>query len=343
MGSSNISKYRNAVMGFAILWIMAFHSKISFSFVPILGSAANLFRIAGYGGVDVFLFVSGFGLYHSLSKKPDQLAFYKRRLQRLLPAYVPVLAVWLFLHRSSVAPASWPRVILGNLTGTSFWIGPDPTFNWYMPALFSFYFIAPFFFKTMERPRGFGGIIAATLVLDICFYGQYVMIAVTRFTIFAIGMAFGRRSAEERRDNRLFELFIYAMGVVGCGLLLIFWKWRSVEFISFDQISNSGLHWYPFIFIAQALTFLLCRLFSWMEHRAPWLLHCFEVVGKCSLEIYLIHVVAFEYIHPQSTIAWPFIYAVMILSGYVYHIALTKVLDYYSSLSIRQNQNKASL
>ena len=327
MDANKISKYRSAVMGFAILWIMVYHSKISLSFIPILGKAANDFRGVGYGGVDIFLFVSGFGLYRSLSQNSDQLAFYKRRLQRLMPAYVPVLAVYLFLNRSDISPASWPQVILGNLTGTSFWRGPSPTFNWYMLALFSFYFIAPFFFKVMQQPRGSGWVIAATLVLSACFYGNYVMVAVSRFTIFAIGMAFSHWAAGGGKENRPLELLVYALGAFSYCLLLIFRK-----SLSSTLLWNGGFHWYPYIFIAPALVFLLCHLFSLMERRASWLLHGLEIVGSCSLEIYLIHIVAFKYINPQSKKTWLFIYALMVLCGYVYHKALAKILSWHPGI-----------
>lgn len=152
-----ISRYRSALMGFSILWIMAYHSGISFSAIPVFGALLNNFRSNGFGGVDIFLFLSGFGLYRALSRRPGQLAFYKRRLARVMPAYLPVLAVWLTLKLPGISRASWPGAILGNLTGTGFWLQTQPFFNWYMLALFSFYFIAPFFFMAVERPMAPGG------------------------------------------------------------------------------------------------------------------------------------------------------------------------------------------
>lgn len=333
LDANKISKYRSEIMGFAILWIMVYHSRMSFSFFPIFGNAINDLRNVGYGGVDLFLFVSGFGIYRSLTKSSDQLAFYKRRLCRILPAYVPVLAVFLFLNRSGISPASWPRVILSNLTGTSFWRGPGPSFNWYMPALFSFYFIAPFFFRTIRRPRGTAYIIVATLVLDVCFYGNFVMIAITRFTIFALGMAFGYWNAEGRK-NIHFEWLIYVLGALSYCLLLFFHR-----FLSGNLLWNGGFYWYPYIFITPALICLLCRLFSWMECRTSWLRRFFEVTGKCSLEIYLIHIVAFEYIHPQSNKIWPFIYAAMVICGFIYHTILAKILVWLPSV-LRLNRTE---
>lgn len=327
MGANELSRYRSAVMGFAILWIMVYHSGLSFSWLPVLGNAANSFRSNGFGGVDIFLFVSGFGLYQSLSRAPGQLAFYKRRLLRVLPAYLPVLAVWLVLRLPGVPKSVWPQAILGNLTGTAFWRGPAPVFNWYMLALFSFYFIAPFFFLVIERPRGAGLILGATLVLDACFYGHSVMIAVVRFTVFALGMIAGRWFARGGKIDRPLELAMYALGLFSYWLLVIF-----CGSLSGGTLWNGGFYWYPFIFAAPALAFLLCRMFAWMEGRAPRLLRLFEITGACSQEIYLIHIVAFDYIHPRSAAVWPFIYAAMLLCGYIYHAAIAKFIARLSGL-----------
>lgn len=317
--SEKISRYRSALMGFAILWIMAGHSGISFSFLPLFAQSAIFFRSVGYGGVDVFLFLSGFGLYRTLARKPGLLKFYKRCLSRVLPAYLPVLAVWLFLTLPGVPRSSWPLAILGNLTGTSFWTSAQPAFNWYMLALFSFYFIAPFFFKAMERPNGVVWVLAATLVLDACFYGNFVMIAVTRFTIFAIGMALGRWIALGGRIGWRLELASYALGLFSYWLLWIF-----LRSLPGRLLWNGGCYWYPFILITPAMVLLLCRLFSLLGRWVPGALRFFEVAGECSLEIYLIHIVAFSYIHPSSNWAWPVIFAAMVLCGYAYHTALAK-------------------
>jgi peptidoglycan/LPS O-acetylase OafA/YrhL len=56
-------------MGWSILWIMALH----FRFITIkpLGFIAQY----GFSGVEIFMFVSGLGLYYSLQKKPCLLPF----------------------------------------------------------------------------------------------------------------------------------------------------------------------------------------------------------------------------------------------------------------------------
>ena len=54
MGYSVLSKYRSELMGAAMLWVMLFHAAdLTF---PIPG--LDLFRAAGFGGVDIFILLS---------------------------------------------------------------------------------------------------------------------------------------------------------------------------------------------------------------------------------------------------------------------------------------------
>lgn len=309
-----ISRYRSAIMGAAILWIVIYHSGISFSFLPLFAKTVNDFRSNGFGGVDIFLFVSGFGLYRSLSQNADPIAFLGRRLKRILPAFCPILLIWLFLKLPDVPRTDWLRVVLGNLTGTSFWIGPPPAFNWYMLALYAFYGAAPFFYRLLEKRNGIYWVLAGTLLMDACFYGNTVMIAITRFTVFALGMEAGRWAVEGRKTGRAFELSSCVLGFLGYVLLVIF---RAA--LPDALLWNGGFYWYPFIFTAPAMVFLLCRFFSWLEVHAHHVLRGFEIVGECSLEIYLIHVVIFDYLHVSSNWMWLLVYAIVLFSGYMYH------------------------
>ena len=70
---SLLSKHRNALMGIAILWVMLYHL---YDYTDALPSLVRGIIGIGYGGVDMFLFLSGFGLYYSLSKKNSSLSAY---------------------------------------------------------------------------------------------------------------------------------------------------------------------------------------------------------------------------------------------------------------------------
>ena len=84
-----IGACRDEIKGAAILWVVFFHAQLR------LGGLLYDVQKIGYGGVDMFLFLSGFGLYHSLSRDADAGRYLLRRARRLLPAYLPFCVVWL--------------------------------------------------------------------------------------------------------------------------------------------------------------------------------------------------------------------------------------------------------
>lgn len=75
-----IGKHRTELMGFAMIVIMFFHMNFS---VPSQFGILSFIKQTGYGGVDIFLFLSGYGIYHSLKKNSSLLGYYKRRAVRI--------------------------------------------------------------------------------------------------------------------------------------------------------------------------------------------------------------------------------------------------------------------
>ena len=59
----DISNYRSELMGWAIVWVMMLH--FSFNQIKPLGFIAQY----GFAGVEIFMMVSGLGLYFALDKK----------------------------------------------------------------------------------------------------------------------------------------------------------------------------------------------------------------------------------------------------------------------------------
>ena len=95
-GFKLLSKYRSVLMGLAMLWVMYFHT-------PVIFSEHNqwLFHRIGFYGVDIFLFLSAFGLYYSLSKHKNIWQFYKARFIRIFPAFFIVATVWFAIQSMS--------------------------------------------------------------------------------------------------------------------------------------------------------------------------------------------------------------------------------------------------
>lgn len=311
-------------MGIAILWIMVTHSDLSFSFLPAFSSVAQFLKSNGFGGVDIFLLLSGFGTFLSLTKNADTVSFYKRRLQRVLPAYLPVLAAWLVFQSCCGLTNMLPKIAWNNLTGFAFWLQRWPAFNWYILALPVFYLLAPAFFAILKRWGRGGelGLLALTLALDVCFLNTYIMIAISRFTVFALGMIAGKWYSEERDLSPMAETWLYILG--GMSWLLLY----EVENAVPNLLWNYGLYWYPFIFIAPASVCLLCRLFDLLERAAVGrrLNLALAGIGACSLEIYLLHAEVFERLDIASNWAWSALIVLTIALGKLYHELLAAVM-----------------
>ena len=136
MTYGTLSKYRGFLMGFAILWVMYFHIPLKFA-----TEVGWFIHRIGFYGVDIFLFLSGLGVYYSLTKRPNVLGFYKARLVRILPAYIIVACASYCLLRLDRASA---LDFFYYISGIGYWTR-HARFDWYIPTQLAFYLITPLF------------------------------------------------------------------------------------------------------------------------------------------------------------------------------------------------------
>ena len=103
---SIFSKYREILMGMAILSILIFHYTEDCSTFGInYNGFVKLYKTyIGSSGVDIFLLLSGLGLYYSFSKDNTIKNFYFKRVKRVLIPYlivsVPVYIWYDFFYLS---------------------------------------------------------------------------------------------------------------------------------------------------------------------------------------------------------------------------------------------------
>ena len=145
----SVSTFRSELMGAAILWIMLFHSKM---FPPIVqhnyigNSIVYQLILDGGSGVDIFLFLSGMGIYFSWEKNQNLLSFYKKRVIRILPTYISITGIyWLiYIHYFSpdLSVMALLREWVANVSGYTWFTSGTLTF-WYIPAQIIFYIAAP--------------------------------------------------------------------------------------------------------------------------------------------------------------------------------------------------------
>ena len=336
---NKISKYRDSIMGVAILWVVFHHSGIN------LPNPIFALKRSGFGGVDVFMFLSGLGCVVSLSNNSSIPEFYKRRFIRLYPHYIPMLIVYSIINPQGSSILEYIRIFLGNITGFSFWAMFDQKFNWYILAIPFFYFLTPIFFEILvaKKTPGMVILLITSMVASICFQGTDTSIAVSRFPIYIIGMIAGFKLIEYRKNpkkqpNNNMMILIYITGFFGLiGLVLM------------NRFKNSmpeGLYnvFWPFILITPAFICLCASLFGMLEKwkYGRGLTGVFSFLGKISLDLYLIHIVIFRKLgvllentydtksaHPLSLknlIIWAVVIILTVVVSYGYYNVINKLV-----------------
>lgn len=277
-----VSRYRDELKGMAILWIVFFHSHL------YLPGQWDLLRGFGYGGVDIFLFLMGMGLYRSLQRQEDLRVYATRRLGRILPAYLPVLVAWMAVMYPDYAlsPVQALRGIAGNLSMVGFWVQTPKLFNWYAGAQFLFYLLAPLFFAVLahgQRPVwALLLLLLASFAVGAANIGLEQMMGVSRLPVFLLGMAFGMDWPLSAR--RGWVRIAYGLSF-SLGLAVVWFCTLRFPILLYDF----GLYWYPFALITPPL----CVGLAWLLHRAENVRAWFaplRLLGQSSFEIYLINI-----------------------------------------------------
>lgn len=180
--SNEITNGRTLFMGFAILLVLFFHA-----FCTIYNPLGN--ANIGYVGVDIFLFLSGFGLTYSY-KKNNLSSFYKHRLIRLYPLYLICVCVIYFINDK------WNLIdLFYNLLTIGFYIDNGINrFDWYVESLFTLYILFPLFF-IYSKLKLFGVLLLLSVISIILYVIEipwWYDCFISRIPIFLLGIVCAR-------------------------------------------------------------------------------------------------------------------------------------------------------
>ena len=142
----NISRFRAEQMGAAMLFVILFHVALD------RGDPFYGLRRCGNVGVDIFLFLSGVGLWFSWVKTPDVRRFYRRRLLRIVPTWLVVATAFYLPDYLGARRFSRSIVdLIGDITiNWDFWLHDELTF-WYVPAIMALYLVAPWYMRLVQN------------------------------------------------------------------------------------------------------------------------------------------------------------------------------------------------
>jgi len=213
----NISKNRKVLMGAAALLIWYFHCGTTLLGDGTIGKIEQYIQAHCWVGVDMFLVLSGFGLYYHFTKNPvtDVKSYFKylcSRFKRIFITFIPITMAVAYLQNWSF------KEFLGRVTTISMLRVVIFEYQWYALCIVLFYIIAPFIFMTIDRCKyksliGIGSAIGV-IVIDHFIQGMIrydFNILILRLPMFILGFYF---ASLEINEKWLKKGIVYAICVV---------------------------------------------------------------------------------------------------------------------------------
>lgn len=280
---ANISHHRSELMGLAMIAIVLFHVN-----VPRLSPFYGLWRM-GNMGVDVFLFLSGVGLWYALTGNTSLKRFFTRRYLRIYPTWLLVASLYYVPRFLQGAKGTKELIDLAGdvLVNWDFWLHDELTF-WYIPATMMLYLFAPAYVKLVSRHPVYRWLpvlmivwcVAVQWVVPLHNAVGYIEIFWSRVPIFFIGINCGAMVKQGQSLSAQSVWLLVAAVVLSLGVDI------------YLEQTRHGL--FP-LFIGRMLyipaTFSLVLLLSnWLTAVPQAIKRALQLVGMVSLEMYLLHV-----------------------------------------------------
>lgn len=300
-----LSRFRDPLMGFSILWILFFHSRIE---IPdtTAWAGVDFVKSAGYGGVEIFFLLSGLGLAFGWAKRPlGYLDFLKRRVLRILPAFWVGIALFhgFFALRLEKAPTLLQ--LAEGFTGLDFWLTGNCGY-WFVPAILAFYAVFPplarlLWKESRLQSQPFFHLMATSLLLalgaslasrqDLVGHA-YLLLVWIRIPLFLAGTGIGFALSQGTKINLPWWAGLTYLGAGGA------WLWWIFEHVDFDVRWKTGLWWIPFWPMVIPLSLLVAKGFELLESKDATrrLLAVPTWAGRRSLELYLVHTLCFRFL-----------------------------------------------
>lgn len=270
----NIGKYRTALMGFSMIMVFLYHArseKLGFMPTGLLGEVWD----KGNRGVDMFLFLSAFGLCFSL-KKNNLKTFYLNRFKRIIPTWWVVLVS---IHVIGIFVGSkfdgyvYPHSIIDMFfwyTGLGY-VFNQCFYDWYIPMLLFFYLLIPAIYRLSRNNVLLMILLSIPLIwlYKESGYLSYLSLSITRIPIFLLGVLFFKDIEQKK-----FNLFLITCVILWLYIFAFSFFWKVPVVIQDGPLLP--------IFMG-----LLGFILSFNYSRFIELFLTF--VGTNSLEFYLIH------------------------------------------------------
>ena len=284
LSTRELSTYRTEIMGLCCLYVVFSHNYFkwpdSFSFLRRFANCGNI-------AVEIFLLLSGVGLFFSFRRDSSLGNYYSKRIVRILVPYI-LTAVPFYLWYSAIGQDLFWK---GFLNISLFERGSK--FTWYPVAALLCYLIFPLIYWLQNRPiivhnKRIDNDCLTLLLCLLWFFALYAMeklcpdffknseIVWTRIPIFVIGCRLGAVVA----DNKSFSWESVPASVFIIAVYL---------YVLRRQVSLSAF-WIRMSYIPMSFAFLIVFLFLAKLTAKTWIGSVLRFLGTRSFEIYLVHV-----------------------------------------------------
>lgn len=272
----DFSRFRSELMGSATLLIILCHAT-----KYDLGMPSWLFTILGNGGagVDIFLFLSGLGIFNSYTNSenngiPVYKWFWRRYVRIIIPcAFFIIPLTVLEYTQSSLGEIDFCGILL-NLSGFGFLFGKGAL--WFVTCILFLYFITPMINKLLKGKNKYlyASILSfISLLLGYVYFSDNIMayklqFMLCRFPSYFIGYAI----AKEIRDQHHVAIWKLVL-VPFLGYILFFMLNRCLN-------AHFSLFWLQGIFLTSVIALLLKNTI------VTKVLPLLRLLGSMSLESY---------------------------------------------------------
>ena len=286
-----ITDIRTYLMGVAILCIMVFHTDKLF----VVPKFMEFIQRTGYHGVDVFFFVSAYGLFYSMKKHLPMKQWYMRRFNRVLPKYWIVTIFTGMMIHWGLSDYIKEVTFVGFLCP---WVNHEPLF-WYIPAALLFYLLFPIMYKHRKVVTlWFVPIAIVSYVVSYLLTGflssrgwsPYTPGFFGRIPVFLLGMIIAEHE-DSIREKMTLTSTVALVALSLCAFVLL-----QCNAMGITNVLSFPCQDFFFMACSLPFIFFVCSLLQrYIKILNPFILYC----GRYSLEIYLLHV-SFTWIVPRS-------------------------------------------
>jgi len=314
-----ISKYRNSLMGIGTILIVFFHSPVP---QYMINTPLYILKQRCFIGVDIFLFLSGFGLYYSILKN-NMCQFYIRRFKRIYPSFFIISLFFSFLFHDNI------KVTIIKLSTLGYWFGL-PYFAWYISAIIAFYLFFPFYIKIFKiKPliaTAFFILGGIAITIPVYLHVHDLRIGFfSRIPIFTLGVYVGYLNNMNLFKPKKYILILLSFSsiLIGCsiGFLLNIYAHKYID--AWNPL--------PFIFLVPSIITLLILFFeNKIMSKIVVINNILSFLGSLSLEIYLIHETLFRSLDkPKTYLSFISNFLLIFIASTVIAYFISKVLRLY--------------